>query len=107
MTEFSPLLRNEVNENNVSLTTQSAIAYMLCWARFVIIDINRTINFFVFISLIQIEQFDRGRSQINTDLIMLLMSNKRPLLNPPASEKIPTFFLFFFCDLKLARKVKH
>ena len=45
--------------------------------------------------IIENRKFDRGGSQINADLIMLLMSYKRSLLNRPAARKIPTFFIFF------------
>lgn len=44
----------------------------------------------------KIDQFDRGRSQINTDLNMSLMSYKRSFLNPPAQK------LLFFKRPKLA-----
>jgi len=45
--------------------------------------------------IIKTVKFDRGRSQINADLIMSFMFDKRSLLNPPAAKKILLFFYFF------------
>jgi hypothetical protein len=64
-----------------------------CWARFVIIPII-PIGLRIF-SIIKTVKFDRGRSQINADLIMSFMFDKRSLLNPPAAKKILLFFYFF------------
>jgi hypothetical protein len=45
----------------------------------------------IILPIITTDKFDRGRSQINADLIMSFMFDKRSLLNPPAAKKILLF----------------